>query len=64
MKRLCRKRSADGYCCTFEHDHTGPCSRVLWKLDGNHVRVYWWDGCSASENLGRFIRPDKVELGR
>jgi hypothetical protein len=48
---LCSGVSSDGYHCTYDHGHPGPCSRVLWARTGPGKRVYWWPGAPASETF-------------
>ena len=49
--KLCPNSSQEGYCCTYDEGHGGPCSRVLWSRTGMHKRVFWWPGRPASETL-------------
>jgi len=48
---MCYGSSSEGYACTDLEGHTGPCSRVLWRSNRQHKRVFWWPGQSASETL-------------
>jgi hypothetical protein len=56
--KMCNDRSLEGFSCQLETGHTGPCSRVLWRDNGAHKRVYWWTGQPASETLD-FVRGPK-----
>lgn len=55
----CRQKSAEGYECQLEVGHTGPCSRVMWRLEGKHRRVYWWPSHESSEHINQFTKPEE-----
>jgi hypothetical protein len=54
---LCGQRSAENHRCQLEPEHTGPCSLVLWRSDGDSRRVFWWPGHTSSENINTFQMP-------